>query len=118
MSRITSFAQYEKEYEESIQDPASYWEKKADTFQWNKRWDQVVSWEFDTPKVEWFINGKLNITENCLDRHVANHPDKTAIIWEPNEIDEQGKAYSYKELLAEVCKAANLLADLGVKKGD
>ncbi len=81
---INSFAEYQTEYQKSISNPEKFWAEIAETFYWRKTWDKVLEWNFDEPKIEWFINGKLNITENCLDRHLFTHGDKPAIIWEAN----------------------------------
>lgn len=115
---ITSFEQYEKEYKESVDHPEQYWAQKAEQFVWKKKWDKVLDWNFSEPNVKWFVNGKLNITENCLDRHLATQANKTAVIWESNDPNEASKSYTYKELYTEVCKTANMLKSLGVKKGD
>ncbi len=117
-NRIQSFEEYQKEYEKSINEPEAFWASKAKQFTWRKEWDKVLEWNFDEPKVEWFKGGKLNITENCLDRHLAERGDKPAIIWEPNDAEADARTYSYKELHSEVCTMANVLRNQGVKKGD
>ena len=118
MSRITSFEQYQSEYKKSIEHPEKFWSAIAEEFSWRKKWDKVLDWNFDEPNVKWFIGGKLNITENCLDRHLKERGDQTAIIWEPNDPKEAGRKISYKELHAEVCRFANVLKKNGAKKGD
>ncbi len=121
MSRyiIDSPEKYSQLYKESINEPEVFWSELAsNNFLWEAKWSKVLDWDFRKAKVSWFKDAKLNITINCLDRHVKNHPDKTAIIFEPNNPNEEYKSYSYSELLAEVCKMANVLKSLGVKKGD
>ena len=116
--QITSFAEYQEVYQRSVADPESFWAEQADTFTWKKKWDKVLEWDFRGPDVKWFVNGKLNITENCLDRHLETRGDQVALLWEPNNPDDPVKKYTYKELHAEVCKAANALKANGIKKGD
>ncbi len=116
--RIKSFAAYKKAYKKSIKDPEDFWDEQAMTFYWRKSWKKTLKWNFQEPSVKWFIGGKLNITENCLDRHLAERGDKTAIIWEPNDPALPAKKYTYRQLHAEVCKVANALKANGVKKGD
>ena len=121
MSRynIDSPEKYSQLYKESVNEPEVFWSELAsNNFLWEAKWSKVLDWDFRKAKVSWFKDAKLNITINCLDRHVKNHPDKTAIIFEPNNPNEEYKSYSYSELLAEVCKMANVLKSLGVKKGD
>ena len=116
--QIKTINQYHKTYKQSVKDPEGFWEEQAETFQWQKKWDKVLEWDFKGPDVKWFIGGKLNITENCLDRHLTTRGDQPAIIWEPNDPDAPTKIYTYKELYAEVCKFANALRANGIKKGD
>ena len=121
MSRynIDSPEKYSQLYKESVEEPEIFWSELAsNNFLWESKWSKVLDWDFRKAKVSWFKDAKLNITINCLDRHVKNHPDKTAIIFEPNNPYEEYKSYSYSELLAEVCKMANVLKSMGVKKGD
>ena len=118
MSRITSFEQYLAEYKKSVDSPEQFWAEQAGEFVWRKKWDKVLEWNFTEPNVKWFIGGKLNITENCLDRHLAERGDQTAILWEPNNPKEEGRKLSYKELHGEVCRFANVLKNNGAKKGD
>ncbi|MBX2842064.1 MAG: acetate--CoA ligase [Flammeovirgaceae bacterium] len=117
-NRIQTLGGYIHEYQKSVLEPENFWTRIADSFYWRKRWDKVVDWNFDEPKVEWFVNAKLNITENTLDRHLFTMGDKPAIIWEPNEPDEPNRILTYKELYKEVCKFSNVLLKNGVKKGD
>ena len=121
MSRyiIDSPEKYSQLYKESVNEPEVFWSELAsNNFLWEAKWSKVLDWDFRKAKVSWFKDAKLNITINCLDRHVKNHPDKTAIIFEPNNPNEEYKSYSYSELLVEVCKMANVLKSMGVKKGD
>lgn len=118
VKKITSFEQYKKIYEESVKNPEKFWAEQAESFVWHKKWDKVLEWNFIEPKIEWFKGSKLNITENCLDRHAKKNPNKVALIWEANDPNEKGLKFSYQELLEEVCKMANLLKNQGVKKGD
>ncbi len=115
---ITSLEQYNTEYQASVNDPEAYWAKHAEHFTWRKKWDKVLDWDFVDYDSKWFSGGKLNITENALDRHVATQPDKPAIVWEPNDPNDIGKTLTYKELYIEVCKFSNVLKNNGVKKGD
>ena len=117
-SQVTSFEQYQSEYKRSVENPEAFWAEQAQNFNWKKKWDKVLEWNFTEPSVKWFIGGKLNITENCLDRHLEKRGGQTAIIWEPNNPKEEGRKISYKELHAEVCKFANVLKNNGAKKGD
>jgi acetyl-CoA synthetase len=118
MYDITNFNEYQAEYKKSVENPELFWAEKAAQFSWKEKWNEVLKWNFSEPKVEWFIGGKLNITENCLDRHLKNNPNKTAIIWEPNNPNEQSQTISYKELHERVCRFANVLKKNGAKKGD
>lgn len=116
--QIKSIEQYHEAYKKSVEDPEGFWAEQAETFTWHQKWHTVLKNDFVTPDVRWFEGGKLNITENCLDRHIATKGDQTAIIWEANEANERSLKYTYKELLAEVNKCANTLKAQGVKKGD
>ena len=116
---IDSNKKYLELYNSSTQSPEKFWDKLAsNNFVWNKKWSKVVDWDFKKAKISWFKDAKLNITVNCLDRHVIKNPQKTAIIFEPNNPNEKHKSYSYSELLVEVCKMANVFKSMGVKKGD
>ena len=115
---ITSFEEYKTEYAKSINSPEQFWEEKAANFTWQKKWDTVLQWDFTKPEVKWFEGGKLNITENCLDRHLEKRGSHTAIKWIANNPNEQSRCLSYKELHTEVCKFANVLKNNGAKKGD
>jgi acetyl-CoA synthetase len=116
--RITSFDEYEAAYKHSVEQPEAFWDDIAANFEWRKRWDKTLTWNFTEPNIKWFEGGKLNITENCLDRHLAKRGDKTALIWEPNEPGEAVKKYTYRELYENVCRMANVLKNMGVQKGD
>jgi len=116
--QIKSIEQYHEAYKKSVEDPESFWAEQAETFTWHQKWHTVLKNDFITPDVRWFEGGKLNITENCLDRHIATKGDQTAILWEANEANEASVKYTYKQLLAEVNKCANALKAHGIKKGD
>ena len=115
---INSFKEYIHDYTKSVENPELFWENIAESFTWRKKWDTVLEYDWETPKFEWFKGGKLNITENCLDRHLENQADKEAIIWEPNNPNEANRILTYKQLHIEVCKFANVLKNNGAKKGD
>ncbi|MBL7985343.1 MAG: acetate--CoA ligase, partial [Flavobacteriales bacterium] len=117
-NRLRSQADYTDAYAQSVRDPEAFWAAQADTFTWKKKWDRVLRWDFDGPDVQWFIGGKLNITENCLDRHLATRGDKTAILWEPNDTNEAAQRISYRDLHGRVCRYANVLKRNSVQKGD
>ncbi len=116
--QINSFEDYQKQYQQSVENPEQFWANIADTFTWRKKWDNVLEWNFDDPKVKWYVNGKLNITENCLDRHLETIGNQTAIIWEPNNPKDETIRLSYKELHQKVGEFANVLKNNGAKKGD
>lgn len=118
MSKISSFEEYKSEYRRSIENPESFWSGEAEQFSWRKKWDKVLEWNFDQPDVKWFSGGKLNITENCLDRHLAERGDQVAYYWEPNDPTEKAVRLTYKQLHEEVCKFGNVLKNNGAKKGD
>jgi len=115
---ITSFKEYTKEYKKSIENPEMFWEEKAKAFIWRKSWDNILSWDFTKPEIKWFEGGKLNITENCLDRHLEKKGNQTAIRWIANNPKEKSINLSYKELHKKVCKFSNVLRKNGIKKGD
>lgn len=116
--QIRSFEQYKEAYRKSIEDPEGFWADVAQHFLWRKKWDRVLDWNFREPKVEWFAGGKLNITENCIDRHLGEHGEKPAIIWEPNNPSERTRVVTYNRLHKRVCQFAQVLKNNGVKKGD
>lgn len=109
---------YATAYKKSVHDPEIFWGEVAENFQWHRKWDKVLQWNFKEPKIEWFAGGILNITENCLDRHLKTNGNAPAIIWEPNNPDEKGVILTYNELHAQVCIFANVLKNNGVVKGD
>ncbi|HTA26380.1 MAG TPA: acetyl-coenzyme A synthetase N-terminal domain-containing protein, partial [Bacteroidia bacterium] len=117
-ARITTFEQYRQEYEKSIENPEDFWAGIAENFTWKKKWDKVLEWNFKEPNIKWFIDAKLNITENCIDRHLADKGAKPAIIWEPNDPSEKSITLTYNQLHEQVCKFSNVLKKQGVKKGD
>lgn len=116
--QIRSMDEYEKAYRESVSQPEQYWASVAQHFQWKKKWDKVLEWNFKEPKVKWFEGAKLNITENCIDRHLETLGDKPAIIWEPNNPEERTRIVTYNRLHKRVCQVAQMLKNNGVKKGD
>lgn len=116
--QIKSFAEYKKTYKRSVENPEEFWSEVANNFSWKQKWDTTLEWDFSIPNIKWFKGGKLNITENCLDRHAATTPNKNAIIWEPNDPNEESRTITYKQLLVKVCHFANVLKRKGIKKGD
>jgi acetyl-CoA synthetase len=116
--RITSLADYQKTYELSVQEPEKFWAGIANEFEWSKPFTKVLDWSFDDYSVKWFEDGQLNITTNCLDRHLKTIPDQAAIIYEPNEPGDAAVTLTYRELYTRVCKVANALKTQGVEKGD
>ncbi len=116
--QLKSLEEYKAAYKKSVDNPEEFWAEIADNFQWRKKWDKVLEWNFKEPKVEWFINGKLNITENCIDRHLKELGDKPAIIWEPNNPEDRVRTVTYSRLHKRVCQVAQMLKNNGVKKGD
>ncbi|WP_272024027.1 acetate--CoA ligase [Olleya namhaensis] len=116
---IKHLEEYYQVYRKSVRNPESFWEEIAEEhFMWRKKWDNVLSWDFSKPEVKWFEGAKLNITENCLDRHLYTRGDKTAIIFEPNSPKEKALHITYRELHERVCRFANVLKENGVGKGD
>lgn len=116
---IKNFEEYFQVYRKSVRNPESFWEEIAEEhFTWQKRWDNVLSWDFKKPEIKWFEGAKLNITENCIDRHLWSRGDKTAILFEPNDPNEEAEHITYKQLHERVCKFANVLKSRGIKKGD
>ena len=116
--QVKSFEEYQESYQLSVDKPEVFWANIADHFTWKKKWDRVLDWNFSEPKIEWFGGAKLNITENCLDRHLENNGDDIAIIWESNDPDEASRNISYRELHKQVCTFSNVLKQNGAKKGD
>jgi acetyl-CoA synthetase len=116
--QIRSFEEYLEHYKKSIEQPEDFWGGVAEHFTWKKKWDQVLSWNFKEPRVRWFDGARLNITENCLDRHLADKGTQPAIIWEPNDPSQKNRILTYKELYTEVCRFVQVLKNNGVQKGD
>jgi len=116
--KITSFDYYKEVYKHSVDQPEDFWAGVADSFLWKKKWDKVLEWNFKEPNIKWFQGAKLNITENCLDRHLETLRDKPAIIWEPNDPKEDHRILTYRQLYKKVCQFANVLKNNGAKKGD
>lgn len=116
---IKHLEEYFQVYRKSVNNPEAFWEEIAEEhFVWRKKWDKVLEWDFTKPEIKWFEGAKLNITENCLDRHLPTRGDKTAILFEPNDPKEEAQHITYRELHQRVCRMANVLLDNGVKKGD
>ena len=118
ITRIRTDLEYRNAVKASTEDPDGFWAAQAGTFRWKKKWDKTLIWDFEKPDVKWFVGGKLNITENCLDRHLENRGNKLALIWEPNDPKERFVRLTYRELHERVCRYANVLKRNGVKKGD
>ncbi|HEX8313730.1 MAG TPA: acetate--CoA ligase, partial [Flavisolibacter sp.] len=116
--QIKSLEEYKVAYQKSIESPDEFWAEIARNFLWRKEWDKVVDWNFKEPSIKWFVNGKLNITENCIDRHLKEAGDKPAIIWEPNNPEDRVRTVTYNRLHKRVCQVAQMLKNNGVKKGD
>jgi len=116
--KINSYKQYKEDYRDSIKNPETFWTKVANNFTWRKKWDKVLETNFNKSNIKWFVGAKLNITENCLDRHLEKNGNKTAIIWEPNNPKEESRHITYMQLYYKVSKFANVLKNKGIKKGD
>ncbi|MFT5969764.1 MAG: acetyl-CoA synthetase [Flavobacteriales bacterium] len=116
--RIQSELDYQEKYKLSIDQPEEFWESIADEFIWKKKWDTVLEFDLEKAEVTWFKGAKTNITINCLDRYAESQPNKTAILWEPNDPNQKSLSYSYKELTERVCQFGNMLRAKGVVKGD
>ena len=116
--RLHTLSGYFHEYQKSVAQPEEFWARIADSFHWKKRWSKVLQWNFEEPDVRWFVDGKLNITENIFEKNLYTLGDRPAIIWEPNEPQEQGRTLTYRELFVEVCRFANALLAKGIGKGD
>jgi acetyl-CoA synthetase len=116
---IKDLENYFKMYKKSVREPKKFWDKIADeNFVWYQKWDKVFDFDMQEAQFKWFLDAKVNITKNCIDRHLARKGDKTAIIFEPNDPNEEAQHISYNELYKRVSKMANVLRDQGVKKGD
>jgi len=116
--QIRNFDDYLSHYKRSIEQPETFWGEIAENFTWKKKWDKVLEWNFTEPRVRWFEGAKLNITENCLDRHLADKGNQPAIIWEPNDPKDANRVLTYKELYKEVCRFVQVLKNNRVQKGD
>ncbi|MDC1056423.1 acetate--CoA ligase [Flavobacteriaceae bacterium] len=117
-NKIQSLSGYIHEYQKSVNEPEKFWARIADSFHWQKPWDNVLSWDKEGPHVKWFENAKLNITENIFERHLFTHGDKAAIIWEPNDPSEANRVISYRELFELTCQFSNAMQSQGVQNGD
>lgn len=116
---IKHLEEYYQVYRKSVREPENFWEEVAEEhFMWRKKWDNVLSWDFSKPEVKWFEGAQLNITENCIDRHLATRGDKTAILFEPNDPKDPAEHITYKQLYERVNQFANVLKEQGIKKGD
>ena len=115
---IKSLSEFKQASAQAKENPDGFWSEVASEFQWKSPWKQTLDFDFSKPEVKWFVGGKLNITENCLDRHLATQPNKTAILFEPNDPTEAAQHITYKELHKRVCQTANMLKANGAKKGD
>jgi acetyl-CoA synthetase len=116
--QVKSIEEYQEVYQYSINEPEKFWAEIAENFLWRKKWDTVLDWNFTEPKIKWFSGAKLNITENCIDRHLDKLGDQPAIIWEPNDPEENHRILTYKQLHQKVCQFAHVLQNNGAKKGD
>ena len=116
--QIKNLFEFTNEYNKSVIKPEEFWAKIAESFQWRKRWEKVLEWDFESPKIQWFKNAKLNLTENIFEKLIQTHKDKTAIIWEPNDPSSSPIHLSYGELYKQTCKFANAMKSNGIQKGD
>ena len=114
----SSQSEYLQAYAKSVKEPEKFWADIAEDFTWRKKWNKVLEWDFYKPDVKWFIGGKMNITENCIDRHLPERANQTAFLWKPNDPKEPAKKISYQDLHDQVCRVANMLKAHGIKKGD
>lgn len=116
---IKHLEEYYKVYRKSVREPEVFWEEIAEEhFVWRKRWDNVLHWDFSKPEIKWYEGAKLNITENCIDRHLRTNGQKTAILFEPNDPKEEAQHITYNRLYERVNQFANVLKEQGVQKGD
>ncbi len=116
--QISTEEEYNKAYEKSVADPEGFWAEIASHFQWQKPWTKTLDWNFIEPHIKWFLGGKMNVTENCIDRHLETMAEKPAIIWEPNDPEDRVRIVTYRRLHKRVCQVARMLKNNGVKKGD
>jgi acetyl-CoA synthetase len=117
-TQFKSLEEYKSVYKQSVEDPDEFWKKEAESFVWFKPFDKVCEYDFRKPEVKWFLNGKSNLSYNCLDRHLLERADQVALLWEPNDPNAPNRKITYQQLHDEVCRFANGLKELGVKKGD
>jgi acetyl-CoA synthetase len=117
-NRLHNYEEYQAAYTASVENPEGFWESIAENFTWREKWNKVLEWNFEEPSVKWFIGGKLNITENCIDRHLKTRGNKLAVIWEANDPKERYIRWTYRELAEKVNQFANVLKNNGAKKGD
>ena len=115
---IKSLSEFKSTFAQAKENPDTFWSEIASEFRWKAPWKETLNFDFSKPEVKWFVGGKLNITENCLDRHLATQPNKIAILFEPNDPTEEAQHISFKELHKRVCQTANMLKVNGAKKGD
>jgi len=118
LADITSLEEYNRIYKHSVENPEEFWAEVASKLTWQKTWDNLLDWNFEEPKIQWFKGAKLNITENCLDRHLESKGNHPAIIWESNDPKVHSRKITYSQLYVEVCRFANVLKRNGVRKGD
>ena len=116
--KIKSLKEYNNQKEKFTKNPQKFWEEKANKFVWKKKWAEVLDWDFNEAKIKWFSGGKLNITENCLDRHLQKRGNQVAIKWIANNPNEKSIDLTYKQLHKQVCKFSNVLKKHGIRKGD
>ena len=117
-NKIQTLSGYFHEYQKSVLDPETFWDRIGESFYWRKHWDETLSWDFEVPDVKWFVNGKLNITENIFERHLHTKGDTPAIIWEPNDPNEANRIITYRELYEMTNQFCNALKAQGIQKGD
>lgn len=117
-NKIQTLSGYIHEYQKSVLHPEEFWARVAESFHWKKPWKKTLEWDFEGPDIKWFVDGKLNITENILDRHLFTMGHHPAIIWEPNESGDEAITLSYYELYEKVCQFANAMKEQGISKGD
>ena len=116
-ARVPSMDDYRRQYRRSIDDPDGFWAEVAGAFRWHRPFDRVLEWQ--SPDAKWFVGGRLNVAENCLDAQVAaGRGDKVAVLFEPEPVGEPVRRLTFDQLLADVCRFANALKALGVKRGD
>ena len=115
--QIKSLEDYQKAWKKSIEAPEAFWVEVANHFEWYKKWDKVLDWNFKEPSIKWFEGAQLNITQNCLDRHLKDKANQPAIIWEPNDPSDNHRMLTYAQLHQKVVQFSNVLKNNGIKKG-